>query len=57
MRDRLTWVEFSRDFINAVSDWWEMKTFQTSLLGKSIFSQAFVGAFKHLREKQSSNDK
>ena len=32
-----------------------MKTFQTSLLGKSIFSQVFVGAFKHLREKQSWN--
>ena len=38
MSDRLTLVEFLSAFINAVTDWSEMKTSQTSLLPKSIFS-------------------
>ena len=39
----LTRVKLSRAFIDAVADWSEMKTCQTSLLG-----QVFVGAFNHL---------
>ena len=34
----------SRAFINAVADWSEIKTCQTSLLGKSIFPNVFVKA-------------
>ena len=48
-------VKFSHSFINAVADWSEMKTCQTSLLGKSIFSQVFVNVFKHLLEKHGWN--
>ena len=37
IRDRLTWVQFSRAFRNAVADWSEMKTCQTGLLSESFF--------------------
>ena len=48
-------VKFSHSFVNAVADWSEMKTCQTSLLGKSIFSQVFVNVFRRLLEKQGWN--
>ena len=38
----MSWV--SRAFINAVADWSEIKTCQTSVLGKSIFPNVFVKA-------------
>ena len=54
MRDR---VEFSHAFINAFADWSVMKTCQTSLLGKPIFSQVFGGTFKQLLEEQRWNER
>ena len=35
--DRLTWVQFSCAFSNAVTNWSEVKTCQTGLLSKSFF--------------------
>ena len=58
MRDRLTWVLFSRAFINAIANYGsEMKTCQTGLLCKSIFFGFFCRRFeilsvKHLLCKQ-----
>ena len=63
MRDRLTWVLFSRAFINAIADYWsEIKTCQTGLLCKSIFFGFFCRRFevlslKHLLYKQRWNKK
>lgn len=56
----LTWVEFSRTFINTIADWSEMKTCETGYTVNQFF-QVFrrhfeVLSFKHLLGKQMKRE-